>query len=85
MPETLTTFDFTKMSDRLTTDDIAYFIAFCVENYKNAHSLRGNDVSTLFAENGVMEYLEDNYEVLHTQSPQWLLSEIDDIIQHKSL
>lgn len=27
-----------------------------------------------------MEYLEENYEILHTQSPDWILSEIDEII-----
>ena len=68
-------------TDNKHTDDVAYFIAFCVEIYKNAHSLSGEAVSELFATHGVMEYLAENYEILHTQSPQWLLDEIGSIIK----
>lgn len=37
----------------------------------------------LFDKYGVTEYLSDNFEILHTQSRQWLLEEIDDFIQQK--
>ena len=72
------------MTERTQTDDIAYFIAFCVEIYKNAHSLSGAEVSELFYAKGVMGYLTDNYEVLHTQSPRWILAEINDMIKIES-
>lgn len=62
-------------------DDIAYFITFCVEIYKNAHSVSGAIASDIFSKHGIMEYLTDNYEVLHTQSPQWILYEIDELIR----
>lgn len=68
------------MITRNHTDDVAYFIAFCVEIYKNAHSVAGTEVSEIFARHNIMEYLEENYEILHTQSPDWILSEIDEII-----
>ena len=32
---------------------------------------------------GVLDYLEENYEVLHTQSRQWLMEEIDDFIEKR--
>lgn len=41
----------------------------------------GSAVAKLFAEKGVDRYLLDNYEVLHTQSHQWLVQEIDDYIR----
>lgn len=41
----------------------------------------GADVARLFFENGVASYLSDNFEVLHTQGRQWLLEEIDDMLQ----
>lgn len=68
------------MTTRNHTDDVAYFIAFCVEIYKNAHFVTGTEVSEIFARHNIMEYLEENYEILHTQSPDWILSEIDEII-----
>lgn len=62
-------------------DDIAYFIAFCVELFKNAHKISGTEASALFSDNGVMAYLSEHFEVLHTQSPNWILAEIDDYIK----
>lgn len=70
------------MTARNQTDNIAYFIAFCVEIYKNAHNIIGAEVSTIFTRHGVMEFLANNYEVLHTQSPQWILDEIDEVIKY---
>lgn len=63
--------------------DIAYFISFCIEQYKVHISANGNEVMNLFDKYGVMEYLFDNFEILHTQSRQWLLEEIDDFIRQK--
>lgn len=67
--------------ERNKTDDIAYFIAFCVETYKNAHNISGAEASVVFSDHGVMEYLAENFEVLHTQSPDWILAEIEDFIK----
>ena len=64
------------MATRPHIDDIAYFIAFCVEIYKHAHKLSGAATCALFAKHRIMDFLADNYDVLHTQSPQWMLEEI---------
>ncbi|MBQ8501295.1 MAG: DUF3791 domain-containing protein [Bacteroides sp.] len=50
--------------------DIAYFISFCIEQYKMRHHLSGNEVMQIFDKHHVTEYLADNFEVLHTQSYQ---------------
>ena len=63
------------------TEDIAYFIAFCVETYKNAHNISGAEASTVLSGHGVMNYFSENFEVLHTQSPGWILAEIEDFIK----
>lgn len=67
--------------ERNKTDDIAYFIAFCIETYKNAHNISGAEASAVFSNHGIMEYLSENYDVLHTQSPSWILAEIEDFIK----
>lgn len=43
--------------------------------------MSGAEASTVFSDHGVMEYLSDNYEVLHTQSAAWILAEIEDFIK----
>ena len=67
----------------MPTDHIAYFIAFCIEQYKTAKGLEGAEVAKLFFDKGVAEYLADNYEILHTQSHQWLIEEIDDFLNNR--
>lgn len=60
--------------------DIAYFLSFCMEQYKNRHQMSGEEVATLFEQYDVLPYLKDNFEVLHTQGHQWLMEEIDEWI-----
>ena len=64
------------------SDDIAYFISFCIETYKNAHGMKGAEVSQIFTESGLNEFLAENFDVLHTQSSQWILDEIDDYLSN---
>ena len=67
----------------MPTDNISYFIAFCIEQYKTAKGLEGAEVAKLFFDKGVAEYLADNYEILHIQSHQWLIEEIDDFLNNR--
>lgn len=60
--------------------DIAYFLSFCTEQYKNEYHLSGKDAMEMLEKYGVLEYLADHYEMLHTQSRQWLLEDIDEFI-----
>ncbi len=61
--------------------DKSYFVAFCIEQYKNAKGMNGADVANLFFSSGVSVYLAENYEVFHTQSHQWLVEEIDEFLK----
>ncbi|MGM9741593.1 MAG: DUF3791 domain-containing protein [Candidatus Cryptobacteroides sp.] len=67
----------------MPTNKISYFIAFCIEQYKAAKGMAGEEVAKLFFEKGVDRYLSDNFEVLHTQSHQWLIEEIDEYINRQ--
>lgn len=60
--------------------DIAYFIAFSIEQYKNAKGMSGEDVMQLFNRYRVLEYLQDFFDVLHTQGYQWIINDIDQFI-----
>lgn len=65
------------------TKDIMYFVCFCIEQYKKYKNMEGREVSVLFNEKGVTKYLADNFEVLHTQSRQWLIEEIDEYLENQ--
>ena len=64
-----------------TNQDIAYFISFCIEQYKMAKGITGAEAMTLLSEYGVLEYLAEHWEILHTQSRQWIIEDIDEFIR----
>ena len=61
--------------------DIAYFISFCIEQYKEAKGLSGSEAMSLLSEYGVLEYLAEHWEILHTQGRQWIIEDIDEFIK----
>lgn len=64
--------------------DVAYFLSFCIEQYMNAKRLAREETISLLSERGVLDYLAEHFEILHTQSWQWLIEDIDEYInEHK--
>ena len=61
--------------------DIAYFVSFCIEQYKNAKHLTGAETLQLLDKYKVLDYLSEHYEILHTQSRQWILEDIEEFIK----
>lgn len=60
--------------------DTAFFVAFCIEEYRAAKGMTGEEAIALFAKYGVTDYLSQCFEPLHTQGRQWLIDEIDEFI-----
>ena len=58
------------------------FVAFCIEQYKIATKQTGCEVEQLFQQRGVIDFLIDNYEVLHTQGDQAIKNEIEGYLKH---
>jgi len=56
------------------------FISFCVEMYAARHSVSGQEVYARFDRRGAIEYLKRNYEPLHTQGFDYILSSVDDFM-----
>lgn len=63
--------------------DIAYFLSFCIEQYMNEKGQNEDEVISKFSEYGVFDYLKDYFDILHTQSRQWLVAEIDEFINSR--
>lgn len=66
-------------------NDITYFISFCIEQYKMKQNLSGGEVFSLFDKYGVTDFLIQNYSILHSQSHQWIIEEIDGFINNRRL
>lgn len=60
--------------------DILYFVAFCIEGYKNKHGMSGDAVSKLFDQHHIKQYLSEHFDILHTQGMPWILDEIEEKI-----
>ena len=75
----------TQISKRIDmrSNEISYFISFCIEQYKQKHHLTGEQAMLELDQYGVLEYLEEFYEVLHTQSAQWIVEDIDNYINQR--
>ena len=57
--------------------DTLLFTIFCLENYKAEKGLTGKEVDALFRQYEVYDYLHEFYDVLHTTSRQYIMSDID--------
>lgn len=63
--------------------DTTYFISFCIEQYMNAKGINEDEVIATFSEYGVFDYLKDYFEVLHTQSRQWIVADLEEFINNR--
>lgn len=61
-------------------ESIPMFITFAIEQYKNHKNISGADAAKILNDAGVLSHLEEFYDVLHTQGSQWLLAEIDEMV-----
>jgi len=59
------------------------FIIFCLEGYIKTYQTTGADTYNLFKKYAVFTYIEDGYDVLHTQSINYVISEINDFIKNR--
>ena len=49
----------------------------------NEKKLVQDEVMDLFSEYGVLDYLMEHFEILHTQSRQWIIEDIDEFIKER--
>lgn len=53
------------------------FLVYCVEQYKNAKSLSGKQISALFTKYNVWDYIYSCFEALHTTGANYIVEDID--------
>ena len=64
-------------------EERAMFVSFCIEQYAKAKNMSTEDVVNLFEQYGVTEHLCELYDMLHTQGHNWLIEEIDEMINNR--
>ena len=57
------------------------FVVFCLEIYKAENRLTGKEVYDLFEKYKVLNYLQEGYDVLHTQGDKWLINDINEFLK----
>lgn len=57
------------------------FVVFCLEVYKSKHELTGEEAYELFEKYKVFDYLEEGYDILHTQGDAWLMNDIEEFLK----
>ncbi|MDR0824859.1 MAG: DUF3791 domain-containing protein [Prevotella sp.] len=88
---TLNLYDLLKKEKRLkkqnqnNTASILLFLIFCLENYKDYKNIGAKETLFLFNKYNVLDYLEEVYETLHTQSKEYIMSEIDNYIKNRKV
>lgn len=65
------------------SNEISYFLSFCIEQYKQAHNLTGEQAMQVLDRYGVLDYLEEHYGVIHTQGARWILEDMDEFIENR--
>lgn len=64
-------------------EKIIEFASFCIENFKVKHSITGKEVAILFRQSGVLEFIRNGYEMLHTQGKEYILEEIEIFLKNR--
>jgi hypothetical protein len=68
------------MNDRKA---IEKFIIFCLESYKTARQIDGNQALKDFEAYDVFTYLTQGYDVLHTQGKAFIVADIEEFIDNR--
>ena len=66
-------------------EKINEFIIFCIEVYKEKEDKTGKEIYNLFKEHDVFAFLEEHYDVLHTQGKAYIVETITDFIENKEI
>ena len=68
---------------RSAQQDRAAFVSFCIEQYAKAKGIATDEAANLLEQYGITEHFCKFYDVLHTQGGQWLVEEIDEMINRR--
>jgi hypothetical protein len=60
------------------------FIVYCMEVYRNAKNISGKEVYDTFSNYGVIDFIDEFYDILHSTGNKDIIWQIDEYIKHRS-
>ncbi len=66
----------------METEDLAFWLSWCIEEYAKSKGGLAPDIAKLFESTGSLRYLSENAEVLHTQGKSYILDCIEKFMQN---
>ena len=64
---------------------VVEFVSFCIEMYAREYDMSGSDVAALLEKHGLIDYLFSNYEELHSQGKEFIVSLLHDFVANKEV
>ena len=61
------------------------FKTFCIELYADHKSIPSDEVYTLFEKNGIIKMLDEDYDILHGHGFEYIIHDIDEIMENGGL
>jgi hypothetical protein len=65
------------------TDEVKKFSIFAIEEYRACKRLSGAAAFSLFKESGLLDYIEEFYDILHSNGTEYLICDIDDYLESR--
>ena len=60
------------------------FKTFCIEHFKHKENLTATEVLLLFSKHSVFDFLDETFDVLHTQDKAYIVDSISVFIKNKN-
>ena len=64
-------------------EERARFVSFCIEQYAKVKNMPTEDVVNIFEKYDITEHFCEFFDVLHTHGHNWLIEEIDEMINDR--
>ena len=61
------------------------FKTFCIEKYADHKSITSDIAFSLFDKNGILKMLDEDYDILHGHGFEYIINDIDKIIENGGL
>lgn len=69
--------------DKELDNKVVMFSVFCIEVYSKSKKMTQESILTLFRVYGVLNFLEESFEVLHSQGESYIVETIDKFIKNR--
>lgn len=70
---------------KIKNQDELEFVIFCIENVALKLNKNPKEVFNLFLNTQLIDYLTENYEILHSLSKEYIVNDLGDILKKEGV